>query len=118
MDEDLHKYKFLSYVNVTSPIVTQTYPQFMIESIMKTALDDDDFEFKVRQTPFPAPLETTEVGNYLTAFEMSKLTTLLTMSDNVTFWGKVSWQASGTVVFTWILLNSYFMLQTIRDRVS
>ena len=48
MDEDLHKYKFLSYVNVTSPIVTQTYPQFMIESIMKTALDDDDFEFKVR----------------------------------------------------------------------
>ena len=41
-------YKFITYVNITSPFVTQAYPQFMIESIMKTALNDDDFEIKFR----------------------------------------------------------------------
>ena len=43
MDEEKHQYKFVSYVNVTSPFVTQAFPQYMIESIMKTALNDDDF---------------------------------------------------------------------------
>lgn len=48
MDEQRHMYKFITYVNITSPFVTQAYPQFMIESIMKTALNDDDFEIKFR----------------------------------------------------------------------
>ena len=66
----------------------------------------------------PAPLETTKVGSYLTAFELSQVTTLLTMSDVVTFWGKMSWQALGSLVFAWVILNSVFMIQTMRDRVS
>ena len=48
MDEEKHHYKFMTYVNITSPFSTMVYPQFMIESILKNALDDDSFEFKVR----------------------------------------------------------------------
>ena len=48
MDEENNKYMFLTHVNLTSPFSTLLYPQFMIESVLKNALDDDDFEFKVR----------------------------------------------------------------------
>ena len=48
MDEEKNKYMFLTHVNLTSPFSTLLYPQFMIESVLKHALDDDDFEFKVR----------------------------------------------------------------------
>jgi len=54
MDDEKKKYKFLTYVNVTSPFATQLYPQYMIESVLKSAFDNEDFEFKVRTTPFPA----------------------------------------------------------------
>ena len=43
------------------------FPQFILESVMKTALDDDEFEFKMRNTPLPIPLEILEKGNYMTA---------------------------------------------------
>ena len=58
MDEEKHHYKFLSYVNCTDLYSTQLFPQFMIESVMKTALNDDDFELKIRSTPFPIPAAT------------------------------------------------------------
>ena len=48
MDEVKHHYKFLSYVNCTDLYSPALFPQFMIESVMKTALNDDNFELKVR----------------------------------------------------------------------
>ena len=33
------------------------FPQFMYESILKTANDDKDFEFKVRSTAYPVVKE-------------------------------------------------------------
>ena len=36
------------------------FPQFMYESILKTANNDEDFEFKVRSTPYPVMREIKE----------------------------------------------------------
>ena len=58
MDEKRHKYKVITYVNMTSPFSTMLYPQFIIESIMKDAFKDDKFEFKFRTTPLPTPHST------------------------------------------------------------
>ena len=63
----------------------------MIESIMKNALQDDDFEIKFRQTPFPAPHETAEYGSFLTAEKLASISLLLTMSDNVGYWSALAW---------------------------
>jgi len=42
-----------SYINITSQDVTALYPQFMYESILKTATGDKDFKFKVTTEPYP-----------------------------------------------------------------
>lgn len=47
-------------MNLTSRDVAQLYPQFMYESILKTATEDPDFEFKVRSTPYPIAAEVNE----------------------------------------------------------
>jgi len=57
MDEERHKYKIITYANLTSPFSTMLYPQFIIESVMKEALQDDDFELKFRTTPLPPPFD-------------------------------------------------------------
>lgn len=48
-----HNYKFVSYVNMTSSASSVFYPQFMYESILKTATGDPEFEFRTRSTPYP-----------------------------------------------------------------
>lgn len=58
IDEDVHRYKILTHVNATSPHGLGLYTQFIVESVLKTALDDDDFEFKVRMTSMPETDET------------------------------------------------------------
>ena len=55
MDEDKHRYTILSYMNITSPLSTALFPEFIVESVLKTAMDDPEFEFKFRTTPFPTP---------------------------------------------------------------
>ena len=40
-------------MNITSEQVVGYYPSFMYEAILKTALNDTDFEFKVRSTAYP-----------------------------------------------------------------
>ena len=55
MDEEKHRYSILSYMNITSPLSTAFFPEFIVQSVMKTAMGDDDFEFRVRTTPFPTP---------------------------------------------------------------
>ena len=50
-------YKFVSYVNMTSSASSVLFPQFMYESILKTANDDPEFEFKTRSTAYPVNYE-------------------------------------------------------------
>ena len=52
-DKENQVYQFNTYLNTTSQDVTAYYPQFMYESIFKTALDEPDFEFTVNTVPFP-----------------------------------------------------------------
>jgi len=40
-------------VNTTSGEATVAYPQFMYESILKTASNDTEFEFKMTTKPYP-----------------------------------------------------------------
>jgi hypothetical protein len=40
-------------MNLTHPDACGLYPQFMYEAIIKRSMDDSDYEFKVRNTPFP-----------------------------------------------------------------
>jgi hypothetical protein len=44
---------FYSYVNMTQTEGVSLYPQFMYESILKIAMDDPNFKYKVRNTPYP-----------------------------------------------------------------
>jgi hypothetical protein len=60
MNRDTHQYKFYTFGNLTNAEFAAAYPQFMYESIFKVAFEDDDFSFKVRNTPFPI---TNEVKN-------------------------------------------------------
>jgi hypothetical protein len=46
-------YKFYTMVNFTSRDAVALYPQFMYESILQVALDEPEFEFKTRNTPYP-----------------------------------------------------------------
>ena len=52
-----HEYKFVTYVNLTSPAGVTTFPQFMYESILKTATQDPEFEFTTRSSPYPPTYE-------------------------------------------------------------
>lgn len=118
MDEEKNQYKILSYVNSTSPFSTLLYPQFILESVLKNAFEDDEFELKWRATPFPAPYETRSLGDYLDSKNLYLLNGALTMSDVVGFWGRVSMQASGVVSFAWLLINAYIFFDVMRDQLS
>jgi len=52
-NKELQQYKFYNYVNLTSKDVVAHFPQYMYESILKVANDNPEFEFKVRNTPYP-----------------------------------------------------------------
>lgn len=119
MDEDRHKYKILSYSNTTAPFSASLYPQFIIESVMKTALDDDDFELKVKVSPLPIPKSVEERGMFLTFNEMIETAELpTTMSDVINLYSRTSWETIGCVAAAWFILNSIVLLQLIRERVS
>jgi len=47
-DLDTQQYKFMSFVNLTSSDASGLYPQFMYESILKVATQDENFKFKTR----------------------------------------------------------------------
>lgn len=67
MDEVNHQYKVNVYVNLTSSHATALYPQFLIQSILKGAFEDDDFEFNLRLTPMPITKEVADKGDILDA---------------------------------------------------
>ena len=53
----------------------------MIESVMKNAMENDEFEMKVRSTPFPMPAEVE--GKYFTSLQMELISDAL---SPVVFW--------------------------------
>ena len=118
MNEETHQYKFMSYVNVTSSVANYVYTQFMLESVMKVATGDDQFELKVRTTPFPATKWVQDTGTFLTSMDLSKINILLTMSDVAGFWGKMATTAINSLLFPWVILNSVVMIWVIRDLTS
>lgn len=56
-----HHYFYVNIVNVTSPHTAALFPNFMLESILRNALDQPKFNFKVRITP----IELTQAGKKL-----------------------------------------------------
>ena len=42
-----------SYINTTSQDVTAAFPQFMYQSVLKTASSNPNFNFTVVNSPFP-----------------------------------------------------------------
>ena len=118
MDEQRHKYKVLSYANATSPYSNQFYPQFLIQSIMKGALDDEDFEFNLKVTPMPTPKENFEQGSFLDTYMLLKVAGLGLNALICGFFGAYGWLALGIVVLAWCALNSFIIAKVVSDRVS
>ena len=46
-------YQFNTFLNVTSQDVTAIYPQFLYTSILRTALENPNFNLNVTTAPFP-----------------------------------------------------------------
>lgn len=118
MDEDRHKYKILSYMNLTAPYSTSLFPQFIIESVMKTVLDDDEFEFKTKVTALPTPKETLDRGSFMTFYDHSFTFTAIATSDLVGQYAALSWEAVSCIFVTWFLLNCFTIMQLIKERTS
>ena len=78
-----HIYKFYTFVNMTNSEAVAVYPQAMYESILRVALNDTEFEYKIRNTPYPisqAVKDRKRVGNsiaiiFMTAVSFSMLVT-------------------------------------------
>jgi hypothetical protein len=47
------QYSFITYVNTTSQDAAGLFPQFMYESILRDALDNQELSFKVKTSPLP-----------------------------------------------------------------
>ena len=118
MDEERHKYKLLSYSNTTAPFSTGLFPQFIIESVMKTALDDDDFEFKTKITALPMPKEIREKGDFLTFHDHAETNDLLVMSDVIGKYSRMSWEPLGCITAAWFMLNTITIIMLMRERTS
>ena len=52
-DRASDSYKFYTMVNFTARESVSLYPQFMYEAVLRTALDEPEFELKTRSTPYP-----------------------------------------------------------------
>ena len=106
MDEERHKYKILSYANTTSPFSTSLFSQFIIDSVLKSAFEDEDFEFKVKVSSLPIPKEIAEKGNFINFNDHAMSYDLLIMSDVIINFTKLSWEAIGCLATAWFMLNA------------
>jgi hypothetical protein len=48
-----HQYKFATLPNTTDQQANILFSQFMYEAILKTSINDPEFEFKTKSTPYP-----------------------------------------------------------------
>ena len=69
-------------------------------------------------TSMPAPKEVTDKGEYLKSEDHLEARGSLTMSDWIGSWQQYSQQAIGCVIFAWFMLNSFFLIDAMRDRTS
>mmetsp|Transcript_6767 Transcript_6767/g.9291 ORF Transcript_6767/g.9291 Transcript_6767/m.9291 type:complete len:146 (-) Transcript_6767:2264-2701(-) len=90
----------------------------MIESVLKTVLEDDDFEFKVKVTSLPVPKEISDKGNYLAFDDFVNTKLTLTMSDILGFYARVTWEVASIVSAAWYILNAYTLIMLVRERTS
>ena len=110
MDEDRHKYKILSYSNITAPFSTSLFPQFIIESVMKTALDDDEFEFKTKVTALPIPKEIRDKGNFMNFHDHTKTIDLISRSNVIGVYSRISYETVGCIAAAWFMLNAVTLI--------
>ena len=47
------QYSFITYVNSTSQDAAGLFPQFMYESILRDALNNEELSFKIKTSPLP-----------------------------------------------------------------
>ena len=118
MDEDEHKYKILSYSNLTAPFSTSLFPQFILESVMKTALNDDSFEFNVKVSSLPTPADVLDKGAFMTFDDHTQTIEMQTMSEVVNEYTRFSAEPIGCVVAAWFILNAWVVVNLIRERTS
>ena len=118
MDEDRHKYKILSYSNTTAPFSTSLFPQFILESVMKTALNDDSFEFKVKVSSLPTPKEVLDKGSFMTFEDHAQTIEMSSMSEVVKQYSRISWETVGCVAAAWFILNALTLVHLVRERTS
>jgi len=50
---ETQQYKYITYMNMSSSEALPNYQNYMYESVLRTALDDPEFEFNVFNTPLP-----------------------------------------------------------------
>lgn len=55
MDTLNNEYKVATFVNTTSQDATGIYPGFLYEAVLRVALDEPDFKFKIKSHPHPIP---------------------------------------------------------------
>ena len=51
-NKSAQNYQFVTYMNITSPVVSAYFPQFMYESILKQATNKE-IDFNVWTHPYP-----------------------------------------------------------------
>lgn len=52
-DFDNQQYEISCMINLTSQDVAAYFPQFMYESVLRTATQDSDFKLEVETVPYP-----------------------------------------------------------------
>lgn len=52
-NKDSHDFEITSYINSTSSFTAAYFPQFMYESVLKSASDNTDFTFTTVNAPLP-----------------------------------------------------------------
>ena len=117
-----HEYKFVTYVNMTSPAGVVTFPSFMYESILKVATQDPDFEFKTRSTPYPPTYEmkrriaTSDAGAII-FFSAIAYSIVITVTISYLVVERVS-QLKHVQVITGMRLTSYWIANFIFDAIK
>ena len=96
-----------------------TFPAFMYESILKVALDDPEFEFKTRSTPYPLTYEVTKrvrTGDAGTVIFFASIAFSLVITITVSYLvvERVT-QLKHVQVITGMRLSSYWIVNFLFD---
>ena len=107
---------------MTSSASSVIYPQFMYESILKTATGDPEFEFRTRSTPYPVSNElrvrskTGDAGSII-FFSAIAYSIIITLIVSYLVIERVS-QLKHVQVITGMRLSSYWLANFIFDALK